>query len=435
VALSFAGEDRQYVEQVAADLKTRGIRVFYDRFEEANLWGKNLYTHLHDVYRSKAHFTVVFVSKNYATKPWTNHERESAQARAFTEHGEYILPARFDDTEIPGVAPTVGYVNLASRSPHELADLICEKLAHAGFRPSTAPADQSVPHDIMDIEFVSPFGPNPVALEFLFQSFLDAAAGVVRTAAFSMAKPTAPEREQLRLAVTSLDVRMDVHEHVRTVAELAEVLLDETRNYRKSTSRFRDLAPDYVAENLRSLTSALRRYNELRVAIPRRLPYIWLGLFDYAGPFPGGTLRTHADYLRCSALALYHEIAKIVRQFDSEFTANSPYDTSHFAASRWEHNLHLIDGIQEDLAVAYVDGIGTNRIDEICIYSPVSLAQEAYAQSFERGVIISPWFMRYCVPQVELLLAHQGSNVLMTYAEVASIRKVVTLSGKELGPF
>jgi hypothetical protein len=38
VALSFAGEDRKYVEKVAAQLAADGVDVFYDKFEEATLW-------------------------------------------------------------------------------------------------------------------------------------------------------------------------------------------------------------------------------------------------------------------------------------------------------------------------------------------------------------------------------------------------------------
>lgn len=40
VALSFAGEDREYVEQVATLLLNAGIRVFYDKFETVKLWGE-----------------------------------------------------------------------------------------------------------------------------------------------------------------------------------------------------------------------------------------------------------------------------------------------------------------------------------------------------------------------------------------------------------
>jgi uncharacterized protein (TIGR02145 family) len=128
VALSFAGEDRNYVEQVAFVLRSNNIKVFYDGFEEVNLWGKNLYSHLSSVYNEKAKFTVLFISKYYSQKLWTNHERENAQARAFTENTEYILPARFDDTKIPGLLTTVGYIDLKKCSPEKFAMLIIEKI-------------------------------------------------------------------------------------------------------------------------------------------------------------------------------------------------------------------------------------------------------------------------------------------------------------------
>ena len=132
VALSFAGEDRTYVNNVATLLRERGVRVFYDLFEEADLWGRDLYVHLSDVYHKRARFTVMFISKAYADKLWTNHERKAAQARAFQGAQEYILPARFDDTDIPGVLPTVGYVSLKDRSPDDLVSLITKKLISSG---------------------------------------------------------------------------------------------------------------------------------------------------------------------------------------------------------------------------------------------------------------------------------------------------------------
>lgn len=128
VALSFAGEDRAYVEQVALFLQRSGLRIFYDDYEKVSLWGKDLYVHLNDVYRNQAHYTVLFASRHYVNKLWTNHERRAAQERAFHENREYILPARFDDTPIPGLPSTVGYIDLRSVSPGELAGLIAEKV-------------------------------------------------------------------------------------------------------------------------------------------------------------------------------------------------------------------------------------------------------------------------------------------------------------------
>ncbi len=139
IALSFAGEDREYVEQVALILESKGISIFYDKFEEANLWGKNLYEHLIKIYRDKAFYTVMFISENYSKKLWTDHERQAIQNRAFQENREYILPARFDNTEITGLLSTIGYINLKDKNPTDFSNLICKKLVLSG---RTIPSEQ-----------------------------------------------------------------------------------------------------------------------------------------------------------------------------------------------------------------------------------------------------------------------------------------------------
>lgn len=131
IALSFAGEEREYVQEVADILKSKGITVFYDRFEEANLWGKNLYEYFSNIYQT-ASFTIMFISKNYKQKMWTDLERQSMQERALKENQEYILPARFDDTEIPGLLSTIGFVSLSDKSPKDFCEIICQKLITSG---------------------------------------------------------------------------------------------------------------------------------------------------------------------------------------------------------------------------------------------------------------------------------------------------------------
>ena len=128
VALSFADEQRAYVRKVATALREMGIRPFYDDYEKPSLWGKDLYEHLDWIYQKAARYCVLFVSADYARKVWTTHERRSAQARALQSADEYVLPARFDDTEIPGLRSTIGYVDVRSMSPRKLAKLISEKL-------------------------------------------------------------------------------------------------------------------------------------------------------------------------------------------------------------------------------------------------------------------------------------------------------------------
>lgn len=132
IALSFAGEQKAYVDQVAFLLREIKVSVFYHPYQEANTWGKNLADHLHDVYRNKAQYVVIFVSKEYAAKAWPDHERKSAQEKALTLNREYILPARFDDTELPGLHTTMAYVDLRKKTPQELCLLIAAKLRIGG---------------------------------------------------------------------------------------------------------------------------------------------------------------------------------------------------------------------------------------------------------------------------------------------------------------
>lgn len=128
VALSFAGEDRACAEAVAEALRRRQISVFYDKYEKATLWGKNLYTYLSDLYQNQARYCAMFLSRHYAEKLWTNHERQAAQARAFSENNEYILPIRLDDTEIPGLPHTIGYLSWSQETAETIADAIAAKL-------------------------------------------------------------------------------------------------------------------------------------------------------------------------------------------------------------------------------------------------------------------------------------------------------------------
>lgn len=129
VCLSFAGEQRDYVERIAAALKEANLRVFYDQDADiaASLWGRELGEVLDYVYREGSRFCLMFISADYAAKVWTKHERRSALARALNED-EYILPARFDDTELPGFRPTIGYVDLRQIAPATLVEFVLKKL-------------------------------------------------------------------------------------------------------------------------------------------------------------------------------------------------------------------------------------------------------------------------------------------------------------------
>lgn len=128
VAVSFAGEDRALVAEVVDGLKERGISVFYDQDFVSDMWGENLADYLHEVYRRRARFALIFISRHYVTRMWTRHERQSAQDRALNQPTPYLLPLRLDDTELPGLASTVGYLDAREKSVDEIVDVLLGKL-------------------------------------------------------------------------------------------------------------------------------------------------------------------------------------------------------------------------------------------------------------------------------------------------------------------
>lgn len=128
VAVSFAGEDRDFVKTISDGLVVKGLNVFYDEYEKANFWGKDLYSHLTKVYRDESKYCLMIISEFYIQKQWTNHERKAAQARAFKENAEYILPLRLDDTSVEGVLETTGFIDARSTSVEEIIDLTVAKV-------------------------------------------------------------------------------------------------------------------------------------------------------------------------------------------------------------------------------------------------------------------------------------------------------------------
>jgi hypothetical protein len=156
VALSFAGAQRPYVERVASALKARRVRCFYDADEHIELWGKYLAEELPAIYGEQAAAAVVFVSAEYAARDWTRLERRAALNRAVRERREYVLPARFDDTPLPGLLSDMVAVDLRGRPPEQFAAMIANKLARLAIIASASSADAGDP--ARDVESAPPAG-------------------------------------------------------------------------------------------------------------------------------------------------------------------------------------------------------------------------------------------------------------------------------------
>jgi hypothetical protein len=136
VALSYAGEQRDYVEQVAKGLASRGISYYYDRDDPTMLWGKHLAEELTRIYERDSASVVIFASADYARKDWTRLERRAALSRAVTERQEYVFVARFDATELEGIPKDVAYIDIQGIAAESFVEMIYTMLTRLGVLPA-----------------------------------------------------------------------------------------------------------------------------------------------------------------------------------------------------------------------------------------------------------------------------------------------------------
>ena len=130
VALSFAGEHRNFVEGVAEQL-SRNLgqnRVFYDRYYEAELARLNLDTYLINIYREQADLIAIFLCANYTQKEWCGLEWRVVRDVLKSRRDSEIMPFKFDDVFIEGLLSIDGYIDIANRTPEEVAYLIPQRI-------------------------------------------------------------------------------------------------------------------------------------------------------------------------------------------------------------------------------------------------------------------------------------------------------------------
>jgi len=128
VALSFAGEQRKYAEELYLHFVSRGIKCFCDEMYKEKLWGANLPTFLKDIYYSKSRYCVMLISKEYVTKAYPLFESENAIARQIEQGGKYILPVKFDNVDVPGLPSTIGYLNGNKTTPAQVGEIFLKKI-------------------------------------------------------------------------------------------------------------------------------------------------------------------------------------------------------------------------------------------------------------------------------------------------------------------
>jgi hypothetical protein len=133
VALSFPGEIRPLVEQIALELE-RLIgpnSYFYDN-NLSQLARPSLDTLLQDIYRNRAKLIVVFLSGDYQKKDWCGIEFRAIKEIIMERDHKRIMFIRTDDGSVEGVLKTDGYLDSRRFNAAELAGFIHERAILAG---------------------------------------------------------------------------------------------------------------------------------------------------------------------------------------------------------------------------------------------------------------------------------------------------------------
>ncbi|MEU5290465.1 TIR domain-containing protein [Streptomyces umbrinus] len=131
LAVSFAGEQRPYVEQVVEACKGRQLTVMYDRDQSIHLWGRNLITGFRGAYNgSQARYVAPFLSREYLAKPYPMDEFRAMLVPAIENPDDYLLPVTFGDVVVPPelLSPAVGLLRCEDYTPQALAQAFEQRI-------------------------------------------------------------------------------------------------------------------------------------------------------------------------------------------------------------------------------------------------------------------------------------------------------------------
>ncbi len=131
IALSFAGETRDFVAKVAAILAQRFTdgAILYDKYHEAEFSRSDLAFYLPGLYEKEADLVVAVFCQDYDKKEWCGLEWNAIYGLLKARKVDEVMLTRFGRVEGKGLRGLAGYTDLDDLVPEEAAALILERLA------------------------------------------------------------------------------------------------------------------------------------------------------------------------------------------------------------------------------------------------------------------------------------------------------------------
>ncbi|MFJ6673351.1 TIR domain-containing protein [Actinosynnema sp. NPDC091369] len=123
IAVSFASEQRDYVERTVSAAKALGLAVFYDRDMTHAWWGRNFVIEQRRVYGQRTLHFVPFLSTEYLAGQYPRDEFSYAMLAAVRRGDDYVLPVLVGDVVVPEevLHPHIAYLRAEDVTPDELA--------------------------------------------------------------------------------------------------------------------------------------------------------------------------------------------------------------------------------------------------------------------------------------------------------------------------
>lgn len=137
VALSFAGEQRDFVRAIAEAIESElgSGSVFFDEWFEYYLAGAEADLKLQEIYGKKCTLAVVCISAHYGNKPWTQAEHEAIRARIIESrtptsklHRDSVMPIRVGDGDVDNIPFNTIILDVRSQTSTQAAELVIQRL-------------------------------------------------------------------------------------------------------------------------------------------------------------------------------------------------------------------------------------------------------------------------------------------------------------------
>jgi hypothetical protein len=137
IALSFAGEKREFVAEVAAILARcfGEDRILYDKYHEAEFGRPRLGRYLPRLYHEQADLVVVVICDDYSEKEWPGLEWDAVFDLLKKRKEAEVMLCRFNRASVEGLFSDAGYVELDDKSPEQTAKLILKRLEFNEAKP------------------------------------------------------------------------------------------------------------------------------------------------------------------------------------------------------------------------------------------------------------------------------------------------------------